>query len=356
MKKTFVTLLICFIIIFNSKSQNLVSNPSFETTYSFCGASSMGDIYLNDNLDSISSFWSNFCLVKDWMAMTETPDIFSYNSFSFNLPTSDRYCKYIKPHSGNNIVGASQYEDSSSIWQIKINTREIFENKLIMNLKQGHKYKLSFYVQLFDSVPLSWIEGGSIVAINSFSVFFSNSVLNLQSNTPLPMGVYQPQIQINQMVTDTQHWVLLSDTFTAKGGERYMAVGNFKPDSLLSITLVDSVRSGLRAAYYFYDDFSLIDLTPDGVDEVGKGKLVVYPNPVSNVLICQCANMLINTIEITDVLGRTQMVRQAHHDGVGGHAEERSISINVETLPSGIYFIKAIDTNGNIMNGKFVKE
>jgi hypothetical protein len=89
---------------------------------------------------------------------------------------------------------------------------------------------------------------------------------------------------------------------------------------------------------------------------VGVGQLVVYPNPVSNVLICQCANMLINTIEITDVLGRTQMVRQAHHDGVVGHAEERSISINVETLPNGIYFIKATDKNGNVMNGKFVKE
>ncbi|MFM2049401.1 MAG: hypothetical protein RI955_1949 [Bacteroidota bacterium] len=45
-----------------------------------------------------------------------------------------------------------------------------------------------------------------------------------------------------------------------------------------------------------------------------------------------------------------------HGERVGGHAEERSISIDVETLPQGIYFIKATDVKGNVMNGKFVKQ
>ncbi|MEY2829710.1 MAG: hypothetical protein RIQ33_1568, partial [Bacteroidota bacterium] len=30
--------------------------------------------------------------------------------------------------------------------------------------------------------------------------------------------------------------------------------------------------------------------------------------------------------------------------------------IDISTLSNGIYFIKAIDKNGNRMNGKFVKE
>jgi hypothetical protein len=52
------------------------------------------------------------------------------------------------------------------------------------------------------------------------------------------------------------------------------------------------------------------------------------------------------------------MVRQAHQDvgSLVGHAEERSISINVSILPNGIYFIKATDEKGNVSNGKFVKE
>ncbi|MFM2049449.1 MAG: Secretion system C-terminal sorting domain, partial [Bacteroidota bacterium] len=92
-----------------------------------------------------------------------------------------------------------------------------------------------------------------------------------------------------------------------------------------------------------------------------KNQLSVYPNPASQSIVISHL-LLVNTIEVTDVLGRTQMVRQAHHDGssIVGHAEFRtfgtSISIDVETLPNGIYFINATDINGNVMNGKFVKQ
>jgi hypothetical protein len=91
-------------------------------------------------------------------------------------------------------------------------------------------------------------------------------------------------------------------------------------------------------------------------------KLMVYPNPCGEKLLVtgyQSRTFGIgNTLEITDVLGRILMVRQAHHDGITvvGHADEGSISINVETLPSGVYFIKATDKNGNVKIGKFVKE
>ncbi|MEY4876513.1 MAG: hypothetical protein RL708_1662 [Bacteroidota bacterium] len=84
----------------------------------------------------------------------------------------------------------------------------------------------------------------------------------------------------------------------------------------------------------------------------------IYPNPCGEKLLVTGYQLLDNTIQIMDVLGRTQMVRQANHDGssIVGHAEEGSISIDVSALPSGIYFIKATDVNGNVMNGKFVKE
>jgi hypothetical protein len=88
-----------------------------------------------------------------------------------------------------------------------------------------------------------------------------------------------------------------------------------------------------------------------GINDLkGNGnKLEVYPNPVSNVLICKCANMLINTIEITDVLGRVCSIPPLQR-GLGG------LELNISNLTNGIYFIKATDTNGNMMNGKFVKE
>jgi hypothetical protein len=86
-------------------------------------------------------------------------------------------------------------------------------------------------------------------------------------------------------------------------------------------------------------------------------KLVVYPNPASQSIVISHQS-LVYTIEVMDVLGRILMVRQAHHDGITvvGHADEGSISINVSTLPSGVYFIKATYKNGHVKIGKFVKE
>jgi hypothetical protein len=54
-------------------------------------------------------------------------------------------------------------------------------------------------------------------------------------------------------------------------------------------------------------------------------------------------------LEITDVLGRI-CIAPSPLERAGVR------SIDVSTLPSGIYFIKATDKNGNVMNGKFVKE
>jgi len=61
---------------------------------------------------------------------------------------------------------------------------------------------------------------------------------------------------------------------------------------------------------------------------------------------------------VIDVLGRTMMVQQAHHDGVDSPLQRGlgGFEINVEALQKGIYFIKATDINGNVLNGKFVKE
>jgi hypothetical protein len=77
-------------------------------------------------------------------------------------------------------------------------------------------------------------------------------------------------------------------------------------------------------------------------------KLMVYPNPCGEKLLVTGYQLLGNTLEITDVLGRVCSI-PPYERGLGG------FELNVSTLPSGIYFIKATDVNGNVKNGKFVK-
>ena len=97
------------------------------------------------------------------------------------------------------------------------------------------------------------------MGINSFSAYFGDTSLRYHQGD-IPIANYTPQVQINRMLTDTGNWVLLQDTFVAHGGERYMCIGNFKPDNLLQWQLVDSIRNLPIASYYFYDDVKLIDL------------------------------------------------------------------------------------------------
>jgi hypothetical protein len=83
-----------------------------------------------------------------------------------------------------------------------------------------------------------------------------------------------------------------------------------------------------------------------GINDVSKSNLNIYPNPAKNQLTISSNQYLVNTIEVTNVLGQVCISIINHKSDI----------INIETLPSGIYFIKATDTNGKVMNGKFVKE
>ena len=73
---------------------------------------------------------------------------------------------------------------------------------------------------------------------------------------------------------------------------------------------------------------------------------MIYPNPVKEELLVMSNKSLVNTIEVTDVLGRICISIKNHTSEI----------IHVEQLPSGIYFIKATDTKGHVLKAKFVKE
>lgn len=326
----FVILLFSF--SFTTKSQNLISNPSFEK-YWGTDCSNGFSITPDDVFTGPSQF---DCHIKDWIRISETPDGFWFRGNNF---PKNYFAKYIYPHSDSVCVGGAFYIQPTP------NIREIIEGKLTKPLTTNHHYLFSMYVQLCDSIY--WTGLGKIVGINSFSALFTDTAIT--SVTDLPIQNYTPQIQINQMVTDTQHWVLLMDTFIAAGGEQFVSIGNFKQDGQFQYQLVDSQANLAKVAYYYMDDVSLIDLDDVGIEEVGKNKLLVYPNPTKNELQINIADVQLKTIDITDVLGRACIIPP--YKGVRGMFE-----INVSNLSNGIYFIKAIDVNGNVKVGKFVKE
>jgi len=76
---------------------------------------------------------------------------------------------------------------------------------------------------------------------------------------------------------------------------------------------------------------------------------LVYPNPVSSQLTVSSNKFAVNTIEVRNLLGQQQNVTIEKLTAY-------NFRLTTDKLPSGIYFIKATDLNGNVLNGKFVKE
>jgi len=264
--------IIFFLFSIRGFSQNLILNNGFEKhVNNGFGCVAGGGLSIN-NMFNVAP--PNDCVVQDWITISQSPD--GYWFMGGDFPVND-YAKYVYPHSDSVCVGGG------FVCKTALNTREIIEGRLTKPLIAEHHYQFSMYVQLFDTIIS--IDVGKLVAVNSFSAVFTNTAI--PSSIDLPIQNYTPQVQIDSMVTDTQHWVLLMDTFMANGGEQFVSIGNFKTDAQTQTQLVKVFNANLpEISYYYIDDVSLIDLddTASGMEEqlaVKSNQLIVYPNPAS---------------------------------------------------------------------------
>ena len=118
---------------------------------------------------------------------------------------------------------------------------------------------MKFYVNLRDK---------SRYATSNFGVYFSNDSC-LAPPPPPNLISYIPQIEnpYNNVITDKVNWIPIELEYLAQGGENFITIGGFKPDSSSNIIIVDG--SSQLIAYYHIDDVSVIDInTPAyaGVD------------------------------------------------------------------------------------------
>ncbi|MBO7287112.1 MAG: T9SS type A sorting domain-containing protein [Bacteroidales bacterium] len=86
---------------------------------------------------------------------------------------------------------------------------------------------------------------------------------------------------------------------------------------------------------------------PDSNIEVAENDFVIYPNPVNDRLYIE-TQTLTQTIEIYDVYGRIQNLSNSA-------TQQLSNSINVDNLNSGVYFVKVVTENGEVVK-RFVKK
>jgi hypothetical protein len=230
-----------------------------------------------------------------------------------------------------------------------INGREFAGVELTESLQANVNYRIEFYLSMMDSL--------------NYAVRNVGAHLSAQPHPQNLMMLLslEPQVSYNEdaFLDDKIGWMLISGTFTAQGGERYLAIGNFDDDAN---TDTISVPNGGNpngnppgywdAAGYFIDDVSVV---PDSIylsnEELGirNDELRVWPNPASDVVNLDFSALhapLGMTIRVVDVLGRDvleKILTSPNPSLQGGEL----LQWNVSQWPEGIYLITVTDEDGN---------
>ena len=78
------------------------------------------------------------------------------------------------------------------------------------------------------------------------------------------------------------------------------------------------------------------------VDSEKKIQMLVYPNPAESILKIEVENCQVSLIQVYDTHGKLVI-------------ETETLSINIQDLLSGIYYLKVALENNQILNQRFVK-
>ncbi len=215
-------------------AQNLVQNPSFEE-YLECP-------------QRLARFDTN---VVSWSCPSMgTTDYF--NSCSEIMGTPDNFKGRQPADFGNGYVGFYVYAPDDY--------REYLQVELQEQLIKGVNYEVSFYVSLADR---------SDSAIKEFGVLFSQDQLDIDTQKNLSKNLWYQQegnrynyleIGYSNFYSNTEDWILVHTQFEAKGSEKYMTLGNFKPNA--RTRLFQTKKESKQGAYYYVDMVSVITDDP----------------------------------------------------------------------------------------------
>ncbi len=312
---------------YNSNSQNLIANGSFENYTAPVNCTGGGG-----GFDNYTAFPVNH-VVDNWYSLN-SPDYFSQLCSGVNNDGSPvNIFGYSQAKQGSNYTGAILFQANTEM-------KEYMYQQLTTPLQANKVYCLNFYVSRVDRVTHS---------IHSIGAYFSN---NAMSTGSLGYVAVTPQV-VNQsgFITDTIGWTEIQGCFTAVGGEQYITVGNFNSNAntdTLYVGTNNALSGAYKYAYYYIDDFFLYDQSTVGIDELTKENIFeVYPNPNNGMM--QLSYSITEKAEfiLTDITGR--IINSYTLDET-----QKSITINEQGLQVGIYFYTVKQSNRLLKQDKIV--
>lgn len=210
-------------------SQNFIPNWSFEN-YALCPQSR------NDGRRSYS--WGTPTL--------GTSDYFNTcaNAVS-QLDVPNNFAGSQMPRTGNAYSGFyARSNHTPTEWEY----REYMQVTLDSFLVAGGIYTFEMYLSLADN---------SNYAVNKIGAYVSAQ--KISGNHKLYLN-YEPQIISTTYITNKTGWTKVTGTYIATGGEHYITIGVFEPESTNTAIQVTGGGSGIEydeIAYYYLDDVSM---------------------------------------------------------------------------------------------------
>lgn len=287
--------------------QNLVPNPSFEDTVNCDGT---GDI-------SQLQHWIN--------PTASTPDFLSScTNGNFNVP-SNVYGNQTA-RTGNSYIGLVSIINASS-------SREYIQIQLTSPLVAGTQYCVEFYVCVSDS---------STYSVNNIGAFLSTNAISSSNGTELmcnPQIVNPISAPLNQLNT----WQLVSDSFTASGGEQYLTLGNFNNNGNTDTTMLNG--SSWAEGYQYIDDVKVESCSGNSIYEnVIDEATLLYPNPSSG-FVKIVSIQPIKRYFVFNSIGKLVLA---------DNPNDLDFHLDLSNLPSSTYYIKLEIENSLITRKLFI--
>lgn len=225
-------IILVFSVLFYSISllaqMNLVPNPSFEKLAS--KPKTVGE--LNKAIP--------------WVSPTAgTSDVFYKGAKDPLIGSPDNQLGSQIPRTGDNYAGSIFFKNKED------NSREYIQVELIQELEADEVYCFDMYVSLAEL---------SKYAIDRIGVYFSDKKISFNNWAPIAV---KPHIENGEkrIISNTDEWTLICGQYTAKGGEKFITIGNFYPNAETNVVKVkkpSSIKGNqTEYAYYYIDDIAL---------------------------------------------------------------------------------------------------
>jgi len=295
-------------------AQNLVLNPSFEEM-----KGCPGPVWSDPTIDSAMHC---FNLLYDLpLALYATPDynhdcVSPYFLQPYTILSNSLWVE--TPRTGLAMAGFATYIFPNEY-------REYIGMTLSQALQKDTTYYVSLYVSRADSINYA----------TDINVYFAWNKPTLNHYGALDSV---PQIASSDAILNHKGWTKIEGTFTAKGGERYLIIGNQFKDNQSKVRYVNSKPTTTddslywAFAYYNVDDVYVGKVSLSHLEDgfaTHLSEYYLYPNPASEKVFLQGQE--------------NELCMLTWYNSIGNKVKYSEVlsgqSIEVSDLPRGLYIV-----------------